>query len=118
MRQSLLDEFLECSSPRCHEQLLPRDRVKKFHLSSLLPLLFRFIEECGFRPIPPVFCVMAVKAAYVVGSLGIAIPPQIFLHRRCGRAVRLGCHNAFITHDCRLLEFRTTKADEIGDFLE
>ena len=61
---------------------------------------------------------MPVKVADVVGGLAIAVPPEIVLHRRFGRSVRLGLHDAFIAHDRWLLVLLSAETDEVREFLE
>ena len=61
---------------------------------------------------------MPVKVADVVGGLAIAVPPEIVLHRRFGRSVRLGLHDAFIAHNRWLLVLLSAETDEVRELLE
>ena len=118
MSKRLLDEFLVRSPPWSNKEELPCVAVVELHLTSLFPLPLRFVEECGFGPVSPVFRVMPIEVADVVGSFAIAVPSQIFLHRHFRGTMRLALHYALIAHHCWLLELWAAETDELGQLLQ
>ena len=116
MRQCFFYKFLVGPAAWCNKEKLAGVAVKKFHLLILFPLLLCFVEERGLCPISSVLCVMPVEVTDVVGGLAIAVPPEIVLHWRFGRSVRLGLHDAFVTHHCRRLKLWSAEADKLRQF--
>ena len=79
----LLDELLEGPALRRGEELVARVRVVEGDLARRLGLL---LEEGRLLPVAGKFRVVPVEVADAVGRLNVAVPPQVLLDGRRGRA--------------------------------
>ena len=79
----LLDELLEGPALRRGEELVARVRVVKRNLAGSFRLL---LQEGRLLPVARELGVVAVEIADAVRGLRVAVPPQVLLDGRGGRA--------------------------------
>lgn len=94
----LEQEFVQGATDWRGKQELSRDRVIKLD-GQLFLALFNGLEKVGGRPVPSKLGIVSIKVANPVGSVVIAVPSQVLLHRLVTRAVCLFAHDRFIRHN-------------------
>ena len=83
MHPRFLDELLEGPASRRGKQLVARVRVVEGDLARRLGLL---LEEGRLLPVAREFRIMSVEIADAIRRLDVAVPPQVLLDGRGGRA--------------------------------
>jgi len=94
--RALLQEGLHVAAAGRHEQRLSGVGI----VEGYLPLGRLGVRNEGRgRPVPRVLGVVPVEVAYAIGGVVIAVPSEVLLHRRGGRAVGLLGHDRLVPHD-------------------